>query len=238
MARGGSRARAARPEHAWVPDLDALDDLQNPDAAGHRNLPQNPTGFMPDDAYATRLIEIIEARGTRLISDEIYAGLPGGADLSGANLVNRSERVLSIHGLSKTVGMPGLRFDGLRRDPDVAEAIRSARNHFNCYVPTPVEALARIVLGHENALIERATRIRAASLDAANAFFGQHANLFQWTAPESSVPPSPLTGPGGAKALSDRLVTRAKLTLAPSTCFEAGITTSASDSAAGPRRRP
>ena len=88
----------------------------------------------------------------------------------------------------------------------------------------PVEALARIVLGHEDALIERATRIRAASLDAANAFFGQHANLFQWTAPESSVLSFPRwTGPGGAKALKrDRLVTGAKLTLAPSTCFEAG----------------
>ncbi len=107
--RGANVVRwAATPERDWVPDLDLLDDLlKTPTKLVIATFPQNPTGFMPDDAYATRLVEIIEARGTRLISDEIYAGLPDDGDLSGSDLVNRSERVVSIHGMSKTVGRPG-----------------------------------------------------------------------------------------------------------------------------------
>ena len=85
----------AREEDDWVPDLDALRDLTRaPTKMVVATLPQNPTGFMPDDAYLDEFTEILRASGTLLIADEIYAGLPiGGA--APANLACRYERAVS-----------------------------------------------------------------------------------------------------------------------------------------------
>ncbi len=214
----------AREEDDWVPDLDALRDLtRTPTKMVVATLPQNPTGFMPDDAYLDEFTEILRDSGALLVADEIYAGLPiGGA--APANLACRYERGVSLHGLSKTCGLPGLRVGWLAtRDQATMAAVKRAKNLFNCYLPGPIEYLTAIALRHEQALLERNNAILANGLAAANAFFDRHDNLFAWTPPEAGVLAFPRwLGPGGTKALSDRLVTEASLALAPSLCFDAG----------------
>jgi len=185
-------------------------------------FPQNPTGFMPDAAYLDRFLEIVGGSDAILVSDEIYAGLPAGSPAP--NLADRLARAISLHGLSKTRGLPGLRFGWMATaDPELKDRLRQAKNLFNAYVPVPVAILAGIAFDHEAALIARADAIRAACLDAANRFFARHGNLFDWTPPGAGVLSFPRwTGPGGARDLSDRLVAEASISLAPSTCFDAG----------------
>ena len=214
----------ARAERDWVPDLDELRDLLRPSTRlVVVTFPQNPTGFMPDDAYLNDLVEIVRAAGAVLISDEIYDGLP--IDGPGpVTLVDRYERAVSLHGLSKTCGLPGLRFGWTAiRDPDLQARLRTAKNLFNCYVPGPIAVLADLALRHESRLVNRADSIRGRCLDAADGFFKRHDNLFDWHAPSAGTVAFPRwLGPGGTKALSDRLVSEASVSLAPSTCFGAG----------------
>ncbi len=214
----------AREENDWVPDLDELRSLtREPTKMVVATLPQNPTGFMPDDAYLSAFTEILRDSGALLLADEIYAGLPiGGA--APPNLACRYERGVSLHGLSKTCGLPGLRVGWLAtRDKSAMAAVRRAKNLFNCYLPGPIEFLAAVAFRHEAALLERNSAILAKSLAAANAFFDRHDNLFAWTPPGAGALTFPRwLGPGGTKALSDRLVDEASLALAPSLCFDAG----------------
>jgi aspartate/methionine/tyrosine aminotransferase len=178
---------------------------------------------MPDDAYLSAFTEVLRDSGALLLADEIYAGLPtGGA--APPNLACRYERGVSLHGLSKTCGLPGLRVGWLAtRDKTAIGAVRQAKNLFNCYLPGPVEFLAAVALRHEAALLERNSAILAKGLAAANAFFDRHDNLFAWTPPGAGALTFPRwLGPGGTKALSDRLVDEASLALAPSLCFDAG----------------
>ena len=214
----------AREEHDWVPDLDALRELVRvPTKLVVVTLPQNPTGFMPDGAYLDEFTAILRDSGTLLLADEIYAGLPvGGAPP--VNLACRYERAVSLHGLSKTCGLPGLRVGWLAtRDQAALAAVKRAKNLFNCYLPGPIEFLTALALRHEQTLLERNSAILATSLAAATAFFKRHDNLFAWTPPETGVLAFPRwLGPSGTKALSDRLVTEASLALAPSLCFDAG----------------
>lgn len=214
----------AREENHWVPDLDELRALtRSPTTLVITTFPQNPTGFMPDGAYLDEFVDILRRSGARLLSDEIYAGLPVGGP-GAPNLACRYERAITLHGLSKTVGLPGLRVGWLAtRDQAALAALKTMKNLFNCYLPRPIEHLAAVALGHEQALLDRNSAILATSLAAAHAFFQRHDNLFAWRPPEAGVTTFPRwLGPGGTRALSDQLLNHASLVLAPSLCFDAG----------------
>lgn len=214
----------AREENRWVPDLGELRDLtRTPTKLVVATFPQNPTGFMPDDAYLDEFAEILRHSGAHLLSDEIYAGLPANG-VSAPNLACRYERAVTLHGLSKTCGLPGLRVGWLAtQDQTAMAAVRTMKNLFNCYLPRPVERLASVALRHESALLARNSAILATSLGVADEFFKRHDNLFAWQPPMAGVMAFPRwLGPGGAKALSDRLLDDASVVLAPSPCFDAG----------------
>lgn len=214
----------AREENDWVPDLDELRRLTvEKTKLVVATFPQNPTGFMPDAAYLAEFTEILRGCGARLLSDEIYAGLP----IDGAaspDLACRYEGAFTLHGLSKTCGLPGLRVGWLAsRDEAAMATLKTAKNLFNCYLPGPVEFLAGLAFRHEAALLARNDAILASGLAAADAFFARHDNLFAWTPPQAGVMTFPRwQGPGGTQALSDRLLAEASVALAPSLCFDAG----------------
>jgi aspartate/methionine/tyrosine aminotransferase len=213
----------ARPENDWVPDLDELAQLlSKPTKAIITTFPQNPTGFMPDEAYLSAFLTLLERFGTVLLSDEIYAGLPAGTKVP--NLADRYEKAVSLHGLSKTCGLPGLRFGWLAtRDKETLGAVKQVKDLFNCYVPAPVSFLAGVAFRNEEKLIRRNSDILEASVTAVEDFIARHDNLFSWVPPGAGTVAFPRWhGPGGTQALSDRLVREASIALAPSLCFDAG----------------
>jgi len=109
------------------------------------------------------------------------------------------------------------------RDPALLAPIREVRTLFNAYVPPPIDFLANLALRHTDAILDRNTRILDTGKRAAADFMARHGNLFEWTEPSAGVLSFPRwTGPGGTSALSQRLLTEAKLICAPSLCFDAG----------------
>jgi aspartate/methionine/tyrosine aminotransferase len=215
----------ARAENDWAPDLDELRRLtKKPTRLIITTFPQNPTGFMPNANFNAELLNIVEASGAILVADEIYAGLPSGSANGLSNLADQHDRVISLHGLSKTLGLPGLRLGWMAaRDPALLESIRDVRTLFNAYVPVPIDFLANLALRHEDAILARNTAILEAGKQATNNFMTRHGNLFEWTEPSAGVLSFPRwTGPSGTSALSQRLLQEAKLVCAPSLCFDAG----------------
>ncbi|WP_193171228.1 pyridoxal phosphate-dependent aminotransferase [Nisaea nitritireducens] len=213
----------ARPENDWVPDLDELAGLlSKPTKAVITTFPQNPTGFMPDEAYLSAFLALLERSGTVLLSDEIYAGLPDGT--AAPNLADRYLKAVSLHGLSKTCGLPGLRLGWLAsRDEKMMGAVKQVKDLFNCYVPAPVAFLAGVAFRNETKLIRRNSDILEASIMAVEEFIARHGNLFSWVPPGAGTVAFPRWhGPGGTQALSDQLVREASIALAPSLCFDAG----------------
>ncbi len=209
---------------AWAPDLDQLAELlRQPTRLVFTSLPHNPTGFMPDKAFLARMIDLVEASGAILIADEIYSGLPADQPWPGP-LACRSERVISLHGLSKTRGLPGLRMGWLasRNDEGLA-AIKALRKHTNSYNSAVSEALATAILRHDDQILARNTEILRTNMAVAEEFFHRHDNLFAWTTPKAGVNGFPRWhGPGNTTELSLRLLREAQLLVAPSTYFGAG----------------
>ena len=215
----------ARPENDWVPDLDELRELVKPKTRLVLvTFPQNPTGFMPDQSYVDTLVEILRERETLMISDEIYSGLPHESSKGVNNLSDHYEHAVTMHGLSKTYGLPGLRVGWIvSRDLGVMRRIRKERELFNCYVAPPVDFLARLVLRHEATILNRNSQLVRDNLELATKFFARHDNLFRWCAPMAGVLSFPRwLGLGGTRVLSQQLLERESLAFAPSYCFGAG----------------
>ncbi|MEM1561060.1 MAG: pyridoxal phosphate-dependent aminotransferase [Ignisphaera sp.] len=71
--------------------------------------PNNPTGSYMDTKELKMLVEEAERRGTLLIFDEVYWGSERSGSRSSAIQVSDGENTISISGLSKVYGLPGLR---------------------------------------------------------------------------------------------------------------------------------
>ena len=213
-----------REENGWLPDLDELEDLLRLPARWVMiNFPNNPTGAMPDASYLKRLVELVQASGTLLISDEIYAGLPG-AQEPFEPLCCRYPRAVSLHSVSKTLGVPGLRIGWIVcGDREVTERIKALRFHFNSFISAPSEFMGTLALRHEAEIIERNSRILSDNIATADSFMARHDNLFGWFAPAAGVNAWPQwRGPGTTKELSDAMLHAAKLLIAHSALFLGG----------------
>jgi glycoprotease/Kae1 family metallohydrolase len=147
-------------------------------------FPHNPTGALPTSAEFAHILEICDAAGARCFSDEMYRGLEHDADVrdDGASTTtaaaaaaatpplppaafaasSSSTRHVSLGGLSKTLGLPGLRIGWLAtQDQDLMARMEELRDYTTICSSAPSEALASMALRRERRILS-ANRARVA----------------------------------------------------------------------------
>jgi aspartate/methionine/tyrosine aminotransferase len=210
-------------EGGWGVDLDALDA-----AVGERtrmiviNFPNNPTGCQLARGELDRVVELARARGAWLLSDEMYRllehsepdRLPAACDVY--------ERGISLSGLSKAYGLPGLRIGWLATaDPALPERFLAVKDYTTICSSAPSEVLAIMALQARHALLERALKIVRSNLMAARYFFGQQAGALAWIdARAGSVAFPRWTGPGTVEALCEAALAAHGLMIVPGSLFD------------------
>jgi aspartate/methionine/tyrosine aminotransferase len=119
---------------------DLLDRVEAPAKGLLFSSPANPTGAMLDEAQIRNLIAAADARGLRVISDEIYHGLAFDKPCFSAA---RFEEVMVINSFSKFWRMTGWRIGWMVAPSDLAPLIeRLAQNLFlSPSAPAQVAAL-------------------------------------------------------------------------------------------------
>jgi aspartate/methionine/tyrosine aminotransferase len=207
--------------HGWRLDLEAL-----PRLLGETtrlvvvNFPHNPTGVLPSQRQWQELVATVERSGAWLFSDEMYRGLEydGGDRLPpGSEL---GERVLTLSGLSKTYGLPGLRCGWLAvRDDAMRARILGWKDYTTICSPAPVERLAEVALTVADRLIERSRRLVLANLDVADSFFARRDRLFRWNRPAAGPVALVRLEGHSARELSERLIEGPGLLLLPGTAL-------------------
>jgi aspartate/methionine/tyrosine aminotransferase len=182
------------------------------------NFPHNPTGVVPSADTLEEIITIVRGHGAVLFSDEMYRGLeyggPGSAKetamASGSGdaaaqkdpatpvdegrlpaVCDRYEKGVSLWGLSKSFGLPGLRIGWLATgDGDVLGRVGALKDYTTICNSAPSEQIARLALAQGDSLM-RTNRERV----------GAHAELVASRLAGDEVPVTLLRGGGGSTLL-------------------------------------
>ncbi len=202
----------------WQLDLDELDDLLTERTKLLIvNFPHNPTGYLPSSEQFQAIIEAARSRDIWLFSDEMYRGLETGDTQRLPSAADSGyEKVITLAGLSKVQGLPGLRSGWLViHDPDVRHRFINWKHYTTICAPAPSEFLALAALRANDALIARSRSLVEANLALAADFFARHHDLFTWRRPQAgSVALVGVNAPS-ATAYCQQLITEAGILLLP-----------------------
>jgi aspartate/methionine/tyrosine aminotransferase len=209
----------------WRFDLDALrTQLRDTTRLVVVNFPHNPTGFSPTRDEFAELVEMVEHHGAYLLSDEMYrlldvvpsSGLPAACELS--------DRAVSLSGLSKSFGLPGLRVGWVAtHDRSIVERMLALKDYTTICASAPSEILALIAMRNLEPIIARQTERVRRNVAVLDEFFDRRQRLFTCNRPTGgSVCLARYLGPEGASSLAEEVVASAGIMLVPSTVFGFG----------------
>jgi aspartate/methionine/tyrosine aminotransferase len=184
------------------------------------NFPHNPTGAMVDREALERVVEIADAHGAVLFSDEVYRylevderdRLPAAADLS--------PRAISLGVLSKAFALAGLRIGWIAtRDRAVLDRVARLKDYTTICGSAPSEVLGLMALRARDRVLERSREIVACNLPLLDAFFARTPELFRWVRPRGGSTAYPELLVGDASRFADALVEREGVLVVPAERF-------------------
>ena len=214
-----------RRENGWALDLDELRELLRPNTKLVAvNYPNNPTGYVPDEAAFCELVAMCETRGVRLFCDEVYRGIELDPEKTITQAADLSETAVSLNVMSKSYGLPGLRVGWLAcRDRALLERLEKRKHYTSICNPGPAEYLAAIALRHGEDLWARSRGIIAANRPVFDDFFARWEVLFDWQPPIGGCVCFPRYKGGDVEDLCARLLHAEGVLVLPASVYSSEI---------------
>jgi aspartate/methionine/tyrosine aminotransferase len=171
----------------WEMSLATLEGLLTPRTRlVVANFPHNPTGILPTHDEWRALVDMVAEVGAWLFSDEMYRGLELDASARLASGCDHYERAVTLCGLSKTYGSPGLRAGWLAlQDAALRDRILGWKDYTTICASAPSEALAQVALSVGETLAARNVQIIRDNLARAEPFFAHRQGTFRWNRPQA-----------------------------------------------------
>lgn len=209
--------------NGWYFDPDALADLLRPETRLIVvNFPHNPTGALPTHDEYARIIELARERGITVFSDEMYRffefdpadRLPSACEVY--------ENAVTLCGLSKSFGLPGLRVGWLAtRNTDFMARFQQFKDYTTICSSAPSEVLAIIALGAHDQLAARNIAIAQTNLDTLDAFLFRHSGRLNWHRPKAgTITLAEVKLDVDIQHFADDLVAKAGVMIVPATIFD------------------
>lgn len=214
-----------RERDGWWFDLGELEKLLRSDTRlVVVNFPHNPTGSLLSVEEYNHLVELLRQRGIFLFSDEMYRFLeiyPGTTLPSGCELY---ENAVTLFGMSKTFGMPGLRVGWLAsQQAEFLQQVAILKDYTTICNSAPSEILALIALHNRQAIIQQQLERVRRNLAALENFMHQHRRQFAWLPPRGGSICFPrLLQVEDSAAFCEQLIGDTGILLVPSRLFQAG----------------
>ena len=174
-----------READGWAIDVDALRSQVTPRTRLIvLNVPNNPTGYVPDAATYRSVAEIAADCGATLLCDEVYRflehdgldRLPAGADLGPGGV--------SVGVMSKSFALAGLRIGWLAtHDGSLLDRAARFKDYTTICASAPAEILSLIALRAREPVLARSRAIVEGNLALLDAFFERRAGQVSWVRP-------------------------------------------------------
>ena len=210
----------------WTLDLDHLRSLLRPNTKLIAvNVPNNPTGFVPDAATWAELVALCEKRGIVLFSDEVYRGIELEPSRRVSQAADASSSALSMNVMSKAYGMPGLRIGWLAsRNHDALAKLERCKHYTTICNAGPSEFLATLALQHADAIAGRNAQIMRDNLPLFAAMMDRCAHIVEWNAPDGGCVLFPrYLGADGVEAFAQSLVEERSAVVLPASIYRSEL---------------
>jgi aspartate/methionine/tyrosine aminotransferase len=158
------------------------------------NFPHNPTGALPSHQDFQSMMDIIQGHGAWFLVDEMYQGLEhAGEHHRLSSVATCMPKGISLGGVSKSYGLPGLRIGWLvNQDAAFHQRVSELKDYTTICPPAPSEALAFIALRGRGALWQRSRGIIANGLPKLRDFITNTTltyplHTFEWCEPQGGT---------------------------------------------------
>jgi aspartate/methionine/tyrosine aminotransferase len=213
-------------ERDWELDVERLRAAVRPNTRLISiNFPNNPTGKIIPRASLAAIVAICRKQGIWLFSDEVYRLIERDPALRLPQAVDLYERAISLNVMSKAYGMPGLRIGWVAcRDREMLLRLERFKHFLSICNSAPSEVLARIALKARERILERNRAVVRDNVAALNAFFAEHAQLFDWKVPDGGcVGFVRYKGADGVEEFTRRLVEETGVLFLPSSVYRSEL---------------
>jgi aspartate/methionine/tyrosine aminotransferase len=212
-------------DRGWRFDLAQLEKLlQRSTRLVVVNFPHNPTGHLPGHEDFAALIDLVRDRGIHLLSDEMYRFLERDAADTLPAACTLYDKAITLGGLSKSFGLPGLRLGWTAtRDRELLARMAGLKDYTTICGSAPSEILGIAALENRETIVSaHKTRLanNTAVLDRFLADFDAH---FEGHRPRAGSLCFPrMTAVADTHAFCQELVREAGIMLVPSRMFGFG----------------
>jgi aspartate/methionine/tyrosine aminotransferase len=206
----------------WAVDLEALDRLLSiPTRLVVINFPNNPTGFLPGEKEWREIVNRVARSGAYLFSDEMYRLLEFSPETRLPAACEVYERAVSLAGLSKAFGLPGLRSGWLAcTDPALLADLQTFKDYTTICASAPGEILSLIALRARENILSRCRELVLENLSLARRFFSQRPSFFEWLEPSGGSIAFPRwLGENTVEQFAEDIVTRREVMVVPGSTF-------------------
>jgi aspartate/methionine/tyrosine aminotransferase len=185
------------------------------------NFPHNPTGAMLDKADLEELVHLAAERGLTVFSDEMYRFLEYDSKDRQPGLCDLLPKAVSLGGLSKGFGLPGLRIGWLAtQDHKLWLKMAAWRDYTTICNSAPSEILGLIALRNREKITAQHRKTILANLELLDGFFNKYRDQFEWYRPRAgSIALPALKGKRDATRFCADLVKQQGVLLVPGKVF-------------------
>ena len=160
----------------WRFAIDRLESiLQNSTRLVVTNFPHNPTGYLPPREDFEALVDLLRQRNIPLLADEMYRFLEQNAEDRLPAACDLYDQAVSLFGLSKTFGLPGLRIGWLAtRNQALGARMGRLKDYTTICSSAPSEILGLMALRSRDAIIAQQKARLQKNRAALDQFFRVH----------------------------------------------------------------
>ena len=188
------------------------------------NFPHNPTGALPSQDEWRHVGEIADTCGATLFSDEMYRMLEFDSADRLPSACEISENAITLCGLSKSWGAPGLRVGWLAsQNVKFLEEIAAFRDYTTICSAAPAEILGVIALRNTNELTSKNVNRVRQNLKRVRSWFAENDTTVSMREPKAGpiMFPKMLTS-SNIETYTRKLVRDHGILLLPSTVYDYG----------------
>lgn len=150
------------------------------------NFPHNPTGSLISEKDLHEVVNLAREKGITIFSDEMYRFMEYDEKDRLPSVSDLYENGISLFGLSKTFGLPGLRIGWLTtRNKNFMQDLITFKDYTTICNNAPGEKLGTIALQNKDKLIRRSLNIIQSNLALLESFSQHHKEWFLWKTPKA-----------------------------------------------------